>query len=437
MFPIPKKKTGLLLLLSLWVMTASSLAAETPPLSLQTVLETAVQINPAVVESQKRWVEKAARVPAASALPNPKIGVMWDDLAKPNPFDGSAMMVEYRLTQEIMNPAKRSAMGQMAQKEAQMFQANYQDKRMEIYATAKQAYYDLLYASQSLNVGKENQQLMGQLAQLAQINYSTGMTSMQDTLRAQTEFAKMTTDLLNMAAMEAVARARLNTLLGRPADALLVIAEEFAAPPPQFDLAVLQKMALESKPSVVGMQRQIEMSQSGLKLARAEGLPDFEIEIGYKVWKQDSGMDAVAKPDTWKFGLMAMIPLWQSKNSALVKSATAGLEASEASLAAMRNMAALDVQMAVVEAQSAWRRIDLYKNTIVPVAEQTLQAGIVGYTNGKVDFMAALDSVNALRNARLDAYKARIDYEKAIAALEKAIGRPLNDKPAALAVTTK
>ena len=437
MFPLPKKKTAFLLLLSLWVMTASSLAAETPPLSLQRVLETAVQNNPAVVESQKRWVEKAARVPAASAFPNPKIGVMWDDLATANPFDGSAMMVEYRLTQEIMNPAKRSAMGQMAQKEAQMFQANYQDKRMEIYATAKQAYYDLLYSSQSLSVGKENQQLMGQLAQLAQINYSTGMTSMQDTLRAQTEFAKMTTDLLNMAAMEAVARARLNTLLGRPADALLVIAEEFAAPPPQFDLAVLQKMALESKPSVVGMQRQIEMSQSGLKLARAEGLPDFEIEIGYKVWKQDSGMDAVAKPDTWKFGLMAMIPLWQSKNSALVKSATAGLEASEASLAAMRNMAVLDVQMAVVEAQSAWRRIDLYKNTIVPVAEQTLQAGIVGYTHGKVDFMAALDSVNALRNARLDAYKARIDYEKAIAALEKAIGRPLSGKPAALAVTTK
>jgi outer membrane protein TolC len=125
---------------------------------------------------------------------------------------------------------------------------------------------------------------------------------------------------------------------------------------------------------------------------------------------------------------MAMIPLWQSKNSALVKSAAANLEASQASLTAMQNMAALDAQMAVVEAQSAWRRIDLYKNTIVPVAEQTLQAGIVGYTNGKVDFMAVLDSLNSLRNARLDAYKARVDYEKAVASLEKAIGQPLSAK---------
>ena len=181
------------------------------------------------------------------------------------------------------------------------------------------------------------------------------------------------------------------------------------------------------------MQRQIEMAQSGVKLARAEGLPDFEVGLEYKVWKQEGGMDAVAKNDTWRVEIMAMmIPLWHSKNSALVKSATAGLEASQASLTAMQNMAALDAQMAVVEAQSAWRRIDLYKNTIVPVAEQTLQAGIVGYTNGKVDFMAALDSVNSLRNARLDYYKARVDYEKAIAALEKAIGRPLNDKPVTL-----
>ena len=433
MFPIQKKRTCLLLAFSFFVMTASGLAAEPPsPLKLQTVLETAVQNNPTVIESQKRWTEKAARVPAASALPNPKIGVMWDDLTTPNPFGGSAMMVEYRLSQEIMNPAKRSAMGKMALKDAQMAQANYQDKRMEIYATTKQAYYDLLYSGQALTVGRENQQIMGQLAQLAQINYSTGMVSLQDALRAQTEFSKMTTDLLNMAAMEAIARARLNTLMGRPADTALVLAEEFIAPPPQFDLSALQKTAVVDKPSVVGMQRQIEMSQSGVKLARAESLPDFEVELGYKVWKQESGMDAVAKHDTWKVGLMMMIPIWQSKNSALLKSAAAGLEASQASLAAMQNMAALDVQMAVVEAQSAWRRIDLYKNTIVPVAEQTLQAGIVGYTNGKVDFMAALDSVNSLRNARLDYYKARVDYEKAIAALEKAIGRPLNDQPATL-----
>ena len=39
--------------------------------------------------------------------------------------------------------------------------------------------------------------------------------------------------------------------------------------------------------------------------------------------------------------------------------------------------------------------------------------------------MTVLEGVNTLRNARLGLYKAKVDYEKAIATLEKAIGKPL------------
>ena len=134
---------------------------------------------------------------------------------------------------------------------------------------------------------------------------------------------------------------------------------------------------------------------------------------------------AAKKPSTWKVGVMAMIPIWQGKNQGQINSANANLDAAKASLTNMQNMTSLDIQMALVESQSAWRQIDLYKNTIIPQAEQTYQAGVVGYTNGKVDFMAVLDSLNALRNVKLDYYKARINYEKAAANLEKAVGKPM------------
>ena len=88
-------------------------------------------------------------------------------------------------------------------------------------------------------------------------------------------------------------------------------------------------------------------------------------------------------------------------------------------------MTELDVQMALTEAQSSWRQIELYKNTIVPQAEQTYQAAIIGYTNGKVDFMTVLEGVNTLRNAKLGLYKAKVDYEKSAINLEKAVGKPL------------
>ena len=170
------------------------------------------------------------------------------------------------------------------------------------------------------------------------------------------------------------------------------------------------------------MQRQVEMAQAGVEVAQKQKLPDYEVQLAYKDRKQTQ-MDA--QPDTWKIGVMAMLPIWQDKNKGQSISAHANLEAAKASLTNMQNMTALDIQMALTEAQSAYRKIDLYQTTIIPQAELTYQAGIVGYTNGKVDFMAVLDSLNALRNAKLDAYKARIDYEKTAINVGKSVGKPL------------
>lgn len=403
--------------------TFPAVAAENPePLSLQQVVNTAVTTNPAVIESQKRWEEKQARIPLATAWQNPQFGIMKDDIPNTSLNPANAMMTEYSFRQDIMNPSKLKAMGKMADSDAQMARYNLQDKQMEIYAEAKAAYYDLLYAEKALEIGKENQQLMGQLVQIAQVNYSTGMVPLQDTLRAQTEFSSMTSDLLNMASMGAVAKAKLNTVLGRAADTPLTVKEEFNAPPPNFNLANLQQSAQTDKPAVVGMERQVEMAKNGVTLARKQQLPDYQFTLSYKDKKQT---EMSIEPDTWSVEVMVMLPIWQGKNKAEIRSADANLAASQAALANMQNMAGLDLQMALTEAQSSWRRIELYKNTVIPQAEQTYQAGVVSYTNGKVDFMAVLDSLNALRNAKLDYYKARVDYEKAAANLEKAIGKPL------------
>jgi len=412
-----RKTLTLTAVLVLGMMVPTMAAENQEVLSLKQVIDTALQNNPTLLESQKRWEGKMASVPVATAWSNPKFGIMKDDangLFSP----GTAMMTQYSLTQEIMNPSKLKSMGKMATSDGLMSEANYQDKRMEVYSAAKQSYYDLLYASKALEIGKENQQLMGQLVQIAQVNYSTGMTSLQDTLKAQTEFSKMTTDLLDMAAMEAVTKAKLNTMMNRSADTTLAVKEEFSATPHNFDLAGLKQQAVGGKPAVMSMLRQVEMAQAGVELAKKQKkLPDFEVGVAYKDYQE--------QPNTWQVSAMAMLPIWQGKNNGQIKAADANLDAARASLTNMQNMTELDIQMALTEAQTAYRKIDLYQNTIIPEAEVSYQAGIVGYTNGKVDFMAVLDSLNALRNAKLGAYKARIDYEKASTNVEKAVGKPL------------
>jgi outer membrane protein TolC len=404
-------------------------------------VNTAVKDNPAVMETEKRWEEKINRIPSATTQPNPTFGIMKDDIPTTSLNPGKSMMTEFSLSQEIMNPSKLKVMGKMAENDAYMSKAGWSDKQIEIYAQTKQAYYDYLYAKQALVIGKETQQLMGQLVNLAQVNYSTGMVPLQDTLKAQTEFSTMTSDLLNMASMEAVAKARINNLMGRAADTAYEVKEEFTAPPPNFDLAGLVKTAVAEKPSISGMQYGLAMAENGVTLAKKQQLPDYEVRLGYKrnrepmVERGEMGdiMLGDRKP-TWKMEVMAMLPIWQGKNKAEVKAAQASLEASQAALQNMKNMTELDVQMTLTEAQAIWRQIELYKNTIIPQTEQTYQAAVVSYTNGKVDMMTLIESVNTLRNAKLGLYKAKIDYEKAIANLEKAVGKPLFTEAAIIKV---
>ncbi len=411
------------------------LAAE-QPLTLQEIVNTAIKSNPAVVETEKRWEEKFNRIPAATAQPNLKVGFMKDDIPTSSLNPGDGMMTEFTISQEFMNPSKLKLMGKMAENEANMSKTSWDEKQVAVYVQAKQAYYDYLYSKQALAIGKESQQLMGQLAKLAQVNYSTGMVPLQDTLKAQTEFSQMTIDLLNMASMEAVAKAKINNLMGRSTNTAFEVKEEFTAPPPDFDLAGLIKTATESKSSVVGMQYQADMAQNGIDLAKKQKLPDFEVSLGYKKNKEPmidvmtmSGMDPKImvedRKPAWSIEVMAMFPIWQGKNKAEIKAAEAGYEASQAALQNMKNMAELDVQMALTEAQTSWRQIELYESTIVPQAEQNYQAAVVGYTHGKADFMTVLDGVNTLRNAKLGLYKAKVDYEKAAANLENAVGKPL------------
>jgi len=412
--------------------------AEEQPLTLQEIVNTAIKNNPAVVETEKKWEEKSSRIPAVTAQPNLKVGFMKDDIPTTSLNPGKGMMTEFSISQEIMNPAKLKAMGKMAENEATMTKTTWADKQIEIYAQTKQAYYDYLYSKQALVIGKESQELMGQLAKLAQVNYSTGMVPLQDTLKAQTEFSQMTIDLINMASMEAVAKAKMNNLMGRSTNEAFEVIEEFTAPPPNFDLVDLIKNATENKPSVAGMKYQVDMAKNGIDLAKKQQLPDFGVNLGYKknkepmIESQADPMDPMKttfmlgeRKPTWKIEVMAMFPIWQGKNRAELNAAQASFAASQAALQNMKNMTELDVQMTLTEAQATWRQIDLYKNTIIPQAEQTYQAALVGYTNGKVDLMTVLEGVNTLRNAKLGLYKAKTDYEKAAANLEKAVGKPL------------
>ena len=75
--------------------------------------------------------------------------------------------------------------------------------------------------------------------------------------------------------------------------------------------------------------------------------------------------------------------------------------------------------------------VELYRDGILPQAEQSLESATIGYRVNKVDFLTLLDNRSTLFNYEHEYYDSLADYQVKKAQLEAMIGQPLSEAGAA------
>ena len=81
------------------------------------------------------------------------------------------------------------------------------------------------------------------------------------------------------------------------------------------------------------------------------------------------------------------------------------------------------VQAALTKVQSTQRMLALYRDTILPQAEQALQVTLANYQTRQTDFLMLLDSYRMLQMSKMEYYEAQAKFEMSLAELERAVGR--------------
>jgi outer membrane protein TolC len=93
----------------------------------------------------------------------------------------------------------------------------------------------------------------------------------------------------------------------------------------------------------------------------------------------------------------------------------------------MKNMIASDVQNSLVKIETNRNLVDLYQNTVIPQAEQTLQSTIAAYQTGKTEFLMLIDAYRMLLMSRLDFYMSKMNFLQSQAQLEQAVGLSVSE----------
>jgi outer membrane protein TolC len=399
--------------------------SEERPLKLDDLIAEALQNNPQLRAARNQTAAARTRVDQVTSWDAPQLGVEFFQSpirSFPNPLKDQ-MEVDYFIQQMFPFPGKLSAMGRAAEANASMFDQGYKALERKILRELKSAYYELYLVQRKIQINAENQDLMRRFVDIANKQYEVGMGKQPDILRAQTELSTLINDGLNLQKEKRAIEAMINTILSRPTNAPLGYVPDIEVNIPQWTFEQLRPLALEARPELKAMNFNIEMNKAELSLSKREYFPDLMARVMYKDM-------AMTNNDFWSVMVGVSIPLspWSSgKYTSKVEENQLNVKRAEEEYSNMTNMTLFEVQDANVRVQTNQNLVLLYKNTVIPQAEQTLYSTIAAYQTGKTEFLMLIDAYRMVLMSKLDYHMAVMNYMASQAALEQAVGLDIRE----------
>jgi outer membrane protein TolC len=402
--------------------------SEKPPLSLDQLIEEALQNNPEITAARLKWEAFKEKIPQAYALEDPMLSFGIVNLPTNFSFrDEDMTSVEFSISQKIPFPGKRPLMKEMAEIEAEAVAKEIQAKVHQIMRDVTVAYFELSHIERTSEVTQRNKGILEGIAKIAEARYSVGEGIQQDVVKAHVEISKMVDELIMLDQRRKAVEAKLNALLDRSPDAVLGKPEEVVVRKFPYTVEELQTIAVDSNPTLQAMKKMIESKEKAYALAKKDYYPDFKLLFAYGA--RADMPDGTDRRNMLTGMVEVNIPIfYKSKQDRKVAEAKADLQVAEAQYRAMKNEVFYMITEMATMIQRIEKQIELYKTGIIPQTSLQIESALSAYRVNKADFMTLLDSRMTLYKYELEYHQALTEFEKNAASLGAAIGKRFDQK---------
>jgi cobalt-zinc-cadmium efflux system outer membrane protein len=389
-------------------------------LVLPELIQEVLARNPEIVAARKQWEAASQRIVQARSLDDPTVSVEFFNT--PQTFNVTRTEnTIFGLSQSFPFPGKLALKGAVASRSAEMIEQAVRAKERELIARLKQAYYDLFLAHKAIQIHHEQIDLLKQFFEIANAKFRAGKGAQVDVLKAQVELSLLHQNLPVLEQRRETAQAMLNTLLDRD--------PRFPLAPPQApregrfdqDLEDLYRTATTARPELKAAELGVQRNEQSQALAQRQYYPDFNVSFRrFQNFQANDGFGAYV-------AMSIPFAFWtKPKYDAGVQETAAASAAARADLHTLENMTRFQIRDLLAKVRASWEVAVLYRTTVLPQAEQGVEAARVGYQVGKSNFLDLLDADRAWRGFQLEYYRALVEREFRLAELEQVIGADLN-----------
>lgn len=415
------------------VVPNGSPTADTGVLTLEEVVRTALQNNPAIASAAHTVNAQRARVPQAGSLPDPTVAVGWAgniqpfsvQTGDPSSYRGISASQTFPLF------GKRGLRRDIAGKEVDASQWDLEAVRRRVVADVKTAFYDYWYYDKAIRTTQQNRDLLTKLSQIAEARYRVGKGMQVDVLRSQVELSMLLQKMTMLEQQRATAQARLNALMGRATETPLPPAADVPnATPLIYALADLFTLALKNDPEYQRMQKMVERTQLAIDLAHKDYLPDVSVGYMYQQRPQMQDMNGLT--------FTVNVPIfYRSKQREEVKQAKEEQLSTSSARANRQNELYFELKQQYLAAKASENLLKLYSQGVVPQSSLALESSMSSYQVGNVDFQTLIGNFTTVLNYETDYYRELANYQTSLAQMESLTGTDLTGGTAVPATEEK
>ncbi len=390
-------------------------AASQHPLVLANLLGEALRNNPELLAARKRWEAAQQRVPQATGLPAPRIGIELEEIPRGSLKVDEALLM-YSLIQALPFPGKLSARHQVALKDAQVAAMDLKQMAWDIVGQLKETYYDLFQLDRDVEIQQRSLGWLEQAVAAARAKYATGAVEQAEVLALQAEVLEATNALRVLEHRRHALTAHLNHLLNRPVHEHLGAPEPVALTPLPVTPDELLAIATDRQPELLAFRYSAERAEAAWRLERRELLPDLETMLELR----DPTMGPIGP---WDLTLAVVLPFWfWTKARYGVRAALYDKESAAAAYVAAQNMIARRIHEHWHEAWAAYLTAQTSREGLLPIARQAVASALAGYQAGRTPYGELLRALEMLNDRERMYYEQLVLLEQHMAMLEEASG---------------
>ncbi len=380
-----------------------------------------------------RWRTALEEIPQARTLPDPRFNYRYfieNVETRTGPQENML-----GLSQAFPWFGELDLKGEMAVEAARTMQARFEQQRLLVTYQVIAAYAEYAYQSAATEIVRENRDLVKHLEEVARTSFRAGNADSADVIRAQVELGRLEDRLLSAEALEPPLRSRLNALLNRPAHAAVPGVVLPATDPLQLGRDELQRLLLAANPELHALQHEVARNRTGIDLAKTDRYPDFTLGVDYT----DVGTSPFSNApdesdDILSVGVSVTLPIWAEKNDAVVGEALSRFGSATKQRVDRENALKAELELALFQYEDAVRKVDLYRNTLLPKAEESLGATLTAFQGNTASFTDLIDAERVLLEFQIQDARAQADQAIRRAQIELLTGglpaqQAQNEKP--------